>query len=79
MHQVTVEQLAKHIPKPFSDWTTADVIKWLSLNSIQVDLPECGEARLSGRSLLSITPDTLMRKWGFTRFIAKQIVEWVEE
>ena len=34
---------------------------------------------MDGSKLLTIHPDELINKYGMTRFIAKQVVEWVEE
>ena len=34
---------------------------------------------LKGKDLFSISPEELIKKYKLTKFIAKQIVEWVEE
>ena len=37
MHQISLEELARHIPRPVRKWDNKDIMKWLQLNDIEID------------------------------------------
>lgn len=55
------------------------MVKWLTLNQIEIDAELFHQKHLDGDSLLNIYPDQLMENFGLTKYISKQIVEWLED
>lgn len=62
-----------------SEWSCQDVCTWLTLNDVGIDQPKMMQLQVDGVKLKTMTPNDWITNFGCTKFISKQIVDWLEE